>query len=72
MSSALVFCGGGEQLEGKYENTRAGCRSRKQIIDSREGRKGSGLAGKLSECARFNPFKKNSCILLLSTSHRQY
>lgn len=25
---------------GKYEKTRAGCRSRKQIIDSREGKKG--------------------------------
>lgn len=25
---------------GKYEKTGAGCRSRKQIIDSREGKKG--------------------------------
>lgn len=24
---------------GKYEKTRAGCRTRKQIIDSREGKK---------------------------------
>ncbi len=54
-SSALVLCGGGERW-GKYENTRAGCTSRKQIIDSWEGKKGRGLAGKLSECACFNPF----------------
>lgn len=41
---ALVLCGGGVQW-GKYENTRAGCRGGKQIMDSQEGKKGRGLAG---------------------------
>lgn len=50
---------------GKYENTRAGCRSRKQIIDSREGKKGRRLAGKLSECACFNPLTTNHMYMTL-------
>lgn len=64
VSSALVLCGGGERW-GKYENTRVGCRSRKQIIDSRGGKEGTGLAGKIREFACFNPFTTNHmCIAL--------
>lgn len=55
---------------GKYENTRAGCTSRKQIIDSREGEKGSGLAGNLSECACFNPFTANLMSITLKQLSR--
>lgn len=47
VSSALLLCGVGEWW-GEYENTWAGCMSRKQIIDFREGKKRRELAGKLS------------------------
>lgn len=54
---------------GKYENTRAGCMSREQIIDFREGKKRRELAGKLSHCACFNLFTINHIYITLKLSH---
>lgn len=60
-----------EVSHGKSENTRAGCKSRKANNRLR-GRKGRGLAAKLSERACFHPFTTNHmCITLKHFSEQQ-